>query len=103
MYDYMRELQRTFFEEPDCSSLRQEIDVLYQNLTQLLSKGDRRVLLALADQEAALRDEISFASFVAGFRLASGLAMELSREKPFSFDDAEEYRVCTALAKTQEH
>ena len=93
MYDYMQELQRTFFEEPDCSSLRQEIDILYQKISLLLSEEDHRTLLALVDHESALRDEISFANFIAGFRLASGLAMELSCEKPCSFYDAEEHRV----------
>lgn len=102
MYDYMRELQQSFFKEPDFRTLRQEIDVLRRKAAQQLPPEGRQILLALMDNEATLREEIAFANFVAGFRLAGGLAMELSREKSFSFDDAEEYRVCTMLTKLQE-
>jgi hypothetical protein len=40
-----------------------------------------------------LQDETAFASFVAGFRLAWGIAKELSMEDPFSFMAAEEQRL----------
>lgn len=101
MYDYMQELQRIFFTEPDCSALREEIDALYKKIACQLTKEARRDLLALVDKECSLQDKISLASFTAGFRLAGGLAAELRQEKPFSFDDAEERRSCTMLAQQQ--
>lgn len=99
MYDYMQELQRTFFREPDCSALREEIHALYKKTAHWLTKEERRDLLALVDKECALRDEISLASFVAGFRLAIGLASELRQERPYSFDEAEEHRAYTTLTQ----
>ena len=40
-----------------------------------------------------LRDEISLASFAAGFRLAWGIIAELNTEPPYSFAEEEERRM----------
>ena len=93
MYEYMRGLQRQFFKEPDFPELRQEIKEIHQELTEGKAKPERRSLLKLVDLEAELRDEISLASFAAGFRLAWGIIAELNTEPPYSFAEEEERRM----------
>ena len=93
MYEYMRGLQRQFFKEPDFPKLRQEINKIYQALTEGKAKPERRSLLKLVDLEAELRDETALASFVAGFRLAWGIISELNMEPPYSFAEEEERRM----------
>lgn len=56
MYEYMRGLHQQFFKEPDFSELRQEINEIYQALTEGKAKPERRSLLKLVDLEAELRD-----------------------------------------------
>ena len=93
MYEYMRGLQRQFFKEPDFPELRQELNELHQELTEDRPKDERRKLLKLVDLEAELRDEISLASFAAGFRLAWGIISELNIEPSYSFAEEEERRM----------
>ena len=93
MYEYMRGLQRQFFKEPDYPELRQELHELHQELIEDKPKEERRKLLKLVDLEAELRDEISLASFAAGFRLAWGIISELNMEPPYSFAEKEECRM----------
>ena len=93
MYEYMRGLHQQFFKEPGFPELRQEIDEIHQALTACKSKPERRSLLKLVDLEAELRDEISLASFTAGFRLAWGIIGELNIEPPYSFAEEEERRM----------
>ena len=93
MYEYMRGLQRQFFKEPDFLELRQEINEIHQALTEGKAKPERRSLLKLVDLEAELRDEVSLASFAAGFRLAWGIVSELNMEPPYSFTEEEEHRI----------
>ena len=93
MYEYMRGLQRQFFKEPDFSELRQEINGIHQALAEGKAKPERRSLLKLVDLEAELRDEVSLASFAAGFRLAWGIIAELNTEPPYSFAEEEERRM----------
>ena len=93
MYEYMRALQRQFFREPGFPELRRELHELHRELAEDRSKNERRKLLKLVDLEAELRDEISLASFVAGFRLAWNIIGELNIEPPYSFAEEEERRM----------
>ena len=93
MYEYRRGLQRQVFKEPDFPELRRELHELHRELAEDRPKNERRKLLKLVDLEAELRDEISLASFAAGFRLAWGIIGELSIEPPYSFAEEEEHRV----------
>ena len=92
MLDYMMALHQRFYKEPECEDLRSEIEILQQQLRRGLPKRCRHQLLRLSDLEAELQDEISLASFTAGFRLAWGIISELSLEPPFSFLQEEERR-----------
>ena len=74
--------------------MREEIEELRQELRETLQKPERRKLLRLVDAQNLLREEISLASFMAGFKLAWGLAQELEADGLYSFEDEEEERVC---------
>ena len=93
MYEYMRGLHQQFFKEPDFPELRQELHEFYREMTEDRPKEERRKLLKLVDLEAELRDEVSLASFAAGFRLAWGIIAELNTEPPYSFAEEEERRM----------
>jgi hypothetical protein len=101
MYDYMSALQQMFFHEPDCLNLRSEIDYLRQKVKQQLPTEMRREFLSLIDKESELCDSISVASFTAGFRLAIGIATELSLTSPFTSEYAAEQHPSEML--TQDH
>ena len=94
MNDYMQALHRRFFKEPELKKLREEIEDLRLSLKAGMSRDSREQLLKLIDLGIELRDEISLASFRAGFQLALGIVGELD---PYSFDEDEEQR---ALERT---
>lgn len=96
MYDYMKSLQRQFCAEPK-SEHKAEAEKLRRELSKRLDRKDRKLVLRLVDAHTMLEEEISLASFIAGFRLAVGLARELSLEEPYSFDREEERRVLSTL------
>ena len=96
MNDYMQALHQRFFREPECADVREEIEDLRQELRETLQKPERRKLLRLVDAQNLLREETSLASFMAGFKLAWGLAQELEADGLYSFDDEEEQRACEA-------
>ena len=93
MYEYMRGLHKQFFKESDFPGMRQKINEIHQALTEGKAKSERRSLLKLIDLEAELRDEISLASFAAGFRLAWGIIAELNTKPPYPFAEEEERRM----------
>lgn len=90
MNDYMRALHQRFFREPAYPEIRRELETLRLTLREKLDRQDREALLKMADLAIELREEISLASFTAGFQLALGIAGELT---PYSFEDDEEDRV----------
>ncbi len=97
MYEYMRALHSRFFEELRRKleleeELEQEISKLHRELVLKLDKPERKTLMSLLDAQDTLRYEVSVASFAEGFRLACGLAAELSG-KPYSFDEDETQRL----------
>ncbi len=98
MNDYMQALHQRFFREPEFADVREEIEELRQELRETLQKPERRKLLRLVDVQNLLREETSLASFMAGFKLAWGLAQELEADGLYSFDDEEEEQ---ALRRTE--
>ena len=94
MNDYMQALHQRFFQEPECADVWEEIEALRQELRETLQKPERRKLRRLVDAQNLLREETSLASFMAGFKLAWGLAQELEADGLYSFEDKEEDRVC---------
>ena len=68
-------------------------DNLYANYQGYYWEEEEK-LLKLVDLGIELREETSLASFMAGFRLAWGLAQELETDGLYSFEDEEEARAC---------
>ena len=93
MFDYMHGLQTKFFKEPIFPDLEEEISQLHQDLSHHIDKETRKKLLRLIDTIEELQSRISLASFIAGFRLATGIAKELSLEEPYSYEKEEEDRI----------
>ncbi|WP_455582852.1 hypothetical protein [Dysosmobacter sp.] len=95
--DHMKALRVQFFTKPDCGELRQEIREIHGALVRGMDKEHRRRLLKLIDLESELRDEVSLASFLSGFKLAWGITQELG--VPYSFEVDEEQRASELLEK----
>ena len=89
MNDYMRALHQRFFREPEYLDIQRKLDRGYRNLRKTLPCQERDHLLDVEDLEIELREEVSLASFIAGFRLGMGIAGEL---EPYCFEDDEEER-----------
>ena len=62
------------------------------------TKAQRRRLMDLVDGQALLREEISQASFTAGFKLAWGIAKELEADGLYSSEEESEY-ICHHIQK----
>lgn len=71
-------LQAKFFHAPSFPDLEHEIATLHDELVQKMDRADRRKLLELGDLTDELSSRITLASFTAGFKLAAGIAAELS-------------------------
>ncbi len=97
MRDYMMALHQRFCKEPECREIRNQLLEVEQELHQKLDRRGQEQLLKLADLENELLDETSLESFLSGFKLALGIAVELAPS--YSFDDDEERRACEALQR----
>ena len=97
MRDYMMALHQRFCKEPECREVRKELEAVHQDLYQVLDRRGQAQLLKLADPENELQEEISLESFLSGFKLALGIAVELAPS--YSFDDDEEQRACAAFQR----
>lgn len=101
MYDYMRALKNRFYHAPQ-TEWNDQIQTLRHKLASRMDKQGRKYLLRLLDAESLLQEEISLASFVAGFRLATGIARELSLEEPYSFIKEDEEQMIHRLRREEE-
>lgn len=77
MYYYMAALHQRFFQAPDFTELEEEIEQARQEVRDNLGQPERRKLMQLVDAQNLLREKISLASFIAGFKLAQEIAKEL--------------------------
>ena len=77
MNDYMSALHQRFFQKPDFTELKEEIELARREVRDCLNKVQRRKLMQLVDAQTLLREETSLASFTAGFKLAWEIAKEL--------------------------
>ena len=89
MHDYMQALQQRFFRKPQCVDLRQTVEDTCGEFLKRMSDEDKRKLLLIVDSMDAIRDEVSLASFVAGFKLVWGISRELETDGLYSFDEEE--------------
>ncbi len=100
MYDYMKALKRQFCPKAE-SKHRSETERLHHLLSQRLSRQNRRLLLHLVDEQGMLLEEKTLAAFITGFKLAVGLAKELSLEEPYSFDQDEDQHAVAACTTSK--
>ena len=77
MYHYMAALYKWFFQVPDFTELEEEIEQTRQEVRDYLGQPERRKLMQLVDAQNLLREKLSLASFIAGFKLAQEIAKEL--------------------------
>ena len=93
-------LHQRFCKEPECREIRKQLLEVEQELHQKLDRRGQEQLLKLADLENELLDETSLESFLSGFKLALGIAAELTPS--YSFDDDEEQRACEAFRRRRD-
>ena len=74
-YNYMRALWDRFYDRTTEDSVS---DALHHALSERLDKNSRKQLLRLVDSKNMYTEIVSLESFIAGFRLAVGIATELS-------------------------
>ena len=89
MHDYMQALQQRFFRIPRCEDLRVTVEDTCGEFLKRMSDEDKRKLLLIVDSMDAIRDEVSLASFIAGFKLAWGISRELEADGLYSYDEEE--------------
>ena len=85
MYNYMRALEDRFTPKPNHKQ-RQELEAKRQKVSILLDKQGRKKLLRLVDAHTMAQEEMALDSFIAGFRLAWGIATELSVDGSYSYE-----------------
>ena len=89
MYDYMRALEDRFAPKPNHKRC-QELETKRQEVATLLDKQGRKKLLRLVDAHTMAQEEMALAGFIAGFRLAWGIAMELRTDGSYSYEREQE-------------
>ena len=92
MYDYTQALQQRFTDKGQYKKEHEALDTVHRRLAQQMDHEQRDVLLDLLDCEDKLREKVALDNFIAGFRLATGIAHELSMEPSYSFDTEDEDR-----------
>ena len=90
MYDYMKALEDRFSPAFRNMEQRQELETHRQAVSALLDKQGRKKLLELVDAHTAMQEEMALSSFIAGFRLAWGIAMELGADGKYSYEQEQE-------------
>mgnify|MGYP006972691669 CR=1 FL=1 len=89
MYDYMRALKDRFNSKQSYEQ-RQQLEAKRQEVAALLDKQGKKKLLRLVDAHTMAQEEMALASFIAGFRLAWGIAMELRADGSYSYEQEQE-------------
>ena len=89
MYNYMRALEDRFAPKPNHKRC-QELEAKRQEVAALLDKQGRKKLLRLVDAHTMAQEEMALAGFIAGFRLAWGIATELGADGSYSYEREQE-------------
>lgn len=102
MYDYFLQLQDCFYQAPEGGELLEEIQSNRAVLLRSLSRKERRCLLHILDAGAAYCDKVALENFIAGFKLACGIAQEMSRTGNFSWMDKNERAAAAQFERERE-
>ena len=103
MYDYTQALQQRFTNKVRYEKDRGALDTIHRRLALQLDHEQRDLLLDLLDCKDKLREKVALDNFIAGFRLATGIAHELSMEPSYSFDTEDEEMVRQIYEGEVEH
>lgn len=77
MNELLKALYDNFYEPLPEAELKKEIEDCHQQLIEALDKPERRLVLQIIDDKDQIAENRSIDSFVAGFRLAWNLCVEL--------------------------
>lgn len=83
IYDQYEYLKKFWIEFYGYLSPNEEIDDMIENLENQLHQKKRRKLIRLIDRMNLECEKISLESFISGFRVAMGIAREVSYEAKF--------------------
>ena len=75
----LKNLYDCFYNPPEFSEQKQEVEECHQALIQVLEKPERRLVLRIMDAQSLMAEERSMDSFISGFELAWQLSMELNQ------------------------
>ena len=90
MNELLKALYDSFYEKLPATQLKDEIERCHQELIEKLSKPERKLVLQIIDCKDQIAEDLSIDSFIAGFRLAWKLSLELNiyeKEHPVSTSD----------------
>lgn len=90
MYDYMRALEDRFAPKLKNGQRHRELEAKRQEVAALLDKQGRKKLLRLVDAHTMAQEEAALNGFIAGFRLAWGIAVELDADGSYSYEQEQE-------------
>ena len=102
MNDYMKALYQRFYQKPDFTETEEDIETDRQKVRDCLDREQRRTLMRLVDAQNLLREETAQAGFIAGFKLAWGIARELEADGLYSFEQEEADRISRQYELEQE-
>ena len=75
----LKDLYNCFYNPPEFSEQKQEVEECHQALIQVLEKPERRLVLRIIDAQSLMAEERYIDSFISGFELAWQLSMELNQ------------------------
>ena len=78
MNELLKALYDSFYERLPATQLKDEIERCHQELIEKLSKPERKLVLQIIDCKDQIAEDLSIDSFIAGFRLAMRLSLELN-------------------------
>ena len=90
MNELLKVLYDSFYEKLPATQLKAEIEQCHQELIEKLDKPERKLVLQIIDCKDQIAEDLSIDSFIAGFRLARKLSLELNiyeKEHPVSTSD----------------
>ena len=90
MNKLLKALYDSFYEKLPATQIKAEIDRCHQELIEKLEKPERKLVLQIIDCKDQIAEDLSIDSFIAGFRLAWKLSLELNiyeKEHPVSTSD----------------
>ena len=81
MNETLKALYDSFYQPPDLTAEKQEIETCHRQLIERLDKPERKLVLRIIDAKDRSTELLSIDSFICGFELAWSMATELDHYK----------------------